>query len=127
MVITLQPFLYNLTTNIVIRTNINGIIVSLVFITFNKFAPKVFITFNKFKAHSLPLKARITKNRQKYRYLPIFSSIIMLCLDKRNLAAILALASVSLRRRAAEWAHGEVQPHGTIAILLYQQFIIVLC
>ena len=67
MVITLQPFLYNLTTNIVIRTNINGIIVSLVFITFNKFAPKVFITFNKFKAHSLPLKARITKNRQKYR------------------------------------------------------------
>ena len=53
--------MYNLTTNI------NGIIVSLVFITFNKFAPKVFITFNKFKAHSLPLKARITKNRQKYR------------------------------------------------------------
>ena len=47
MVITLQPFLYNLTTNIVIRTIDT---VSLVFITFNKFAPKVFITFNKFKA-----------------------------------------------------------------------------
>ena len=45
MVITLQPFLYNLTVNIVIRTIDT---VSLVFITFNKFAPKVFITFNKF-------------------------------------------------------------------------------
>ena len=64
MVITIQPFLYNLTTNIVIRTIDT---VSLVFITFNKFAPKVFITFNKFKTHSLRLKARITKNRQKYR------------------------------------------------------------
>ena len=42
MVITLQPFLYNLATNIVIRTIDT---VSL-----------VFITFNKFKAHSLPLK-----------------------------------------------------------------------
>ena len=69
MVITLQPFLYNLTTNIVIRTIDT---VSLVFITFNKFAPKVFITFNKFKAHSLPLKARITKNRQKIQIIADF-------------------------------------------------------
>ena len=46
--------------------------------------------------------------------------------DKRDLFAILALASVSLRRRATLWPNREVQPDGAMAIFLYQQFIKVL-
>jgi hypothetical protein len=40
------------------------------------------------------------------------------------MAAILALASVSLRRRAILWPHGKVQPDGAVAILFYQQSVI---
>jgi hypothetical protein len=39
-------------------------------------------------------------------------------------AAILALASVSLRRRAILRPHGKVQPDGPVAIFLYQQSVI---